>query len=136
MVGRTLAHRRVEAKIGAGGVGEVYRALDTRLGRQVALKVLPAAVANDETRLNRLAREARLLASLNHPNIAAIHGLEEADGVRFLVLELVGGETLAERIGRGRVSVVGAESVTLDPLEMRARLCQHILPPGLHRIRM
>jgi serine/threonine protein kinase len=84
-------------------MGEVYRALDTRLGREVALKVLPAAVVNDSERLTRFQREAQVLASLNHPNIAAIYGLEESGGVRALVMELVEGPTLAERIMSGSV---------------------------------
>jgi serine/threonine protein kinase len=87
-VARTLAHYRVTASIGAGGMGEVYRATDTKLGREVALKVLPAEVAQDPERLARFRREAQLLAALNHPGIAAIHGLEEAEGQLFLVLEL------------------------------------------------
>ena len=99
--GHTLAHYRVTAALGAGGMGEVYRATDTKLGREVALKVLPAEVAQDPERLARFRREAQLLASLNHPGIAAIHGLEEADGQLFLVLELVEGEDLAERLKRG-----------------------------------
>ena len=99
--GHTLAHYRVTAALGAGGMGEVYRATDTKLGRDVALKVLPAEVAQDPERLARFRREAQLLASLNHPGIAAIHGLEEADGQLFLVLELVEGEDLAERLKRG-----------------------------------
>ena len=80
MIGQTLAHYRVTAAIGAGGMGEVYRATDTKLGRDVAIKVLPAEVAQDAERLARFQREAQLLASLNHPNIAAIHGLEESGG--------------------------------------------------------
>src|SRR5215472_12226334 len=82
--------------IGDGGMGEVYRALDTRLGREVALKVLPAGVFNDPERMTRFQREAQVLASLNHPNIATIYGLEESN-VRALVMELVEGLTLAER---------------------------------------
>ncbi len=105
MVGRTLGQYRVVEKLGAGGMGEVYRATDARLGRDVALKFLPEVFARDPDRLARFEREARLLASLNHPNIAAIHGLEEADGVRFLVLELVEGETLAERLAGGSLPV-------------------------------
>ena len=105
MIGKTLAHYNVTAKLGAGGMGEVYRANDTRLGRDVAIKVLPAEFAADEQRLSRLEREAQLLASLNHPNIAAIHGLEESDGQRFLVLELVEGETLGERLRQGAIPV-------------------------------
>ena len=87
--------------LGAGGMGEVYRARDPRLGRDVAIKVLPPQFTRDPDRAARFDREARLLASLNHPNIAAVYGVEEADGVRGLVLELVGGETLAERVRRG-----------------------------------
>ena len=105
MIGTTLAHYNITAKLGAGGMGEVYRANDTRLGRDVAIKVLPPEFAKDDQRLARFEREAQLLASLNHPNIAAIHGLEEAEGERFLVLELVEGETLAERIARGAIPV-------------------------------
>ncbi len=98
------------ALVGAGGMGEVYRARDTRLGRDVALKVLPDLFAKDADRLSRFQREAQLLACLNHPNIAAIHGLEDAGGVRALVLELVHGETLADRLQRGPMPV--AEVVT------------------------
>jgi serine/threonine-protein kinase len=105
MIGRTLSHYRVVEKIGAGGMGEVYRATDTRLGREVAIKVLPEEFARDPERLARFEQEARLLAALNHPRIAAIHGLEEADGVRFLAMELVPGVTLAERIARGPLAV-------------------------------
>ena len=82
---------RVTAKIGEGGMGEVYRARDTKLDRDVALKVLPEAFTSDPDRLARFEREAKVLASLNHPNIAAIHGLEDSDGIRALVLELVEG---------------------------------------------
>jgi Tol biopolymer transport system component len=98
--GRSLLHYRVEEKIGTGGMGVVYRAEDTKLDRQVAIKVLPDIFGGDPQRLVRFEREAKLLASLNHPNIAAIHGLEQAGGKRFLVLELVEGETLAERIAK------------------------------------
>ena len=79
-------------------MGEVYRARDTKLGRDVAIKILPRAFTSDPDRLARFEREARMLAALNHPNIGAIYGLEEADGIRFLVLELVEGETLADRL--------------------------------------
>ena len=84
-------------------MGEVYRARDTKLGRDVALKVLPDVFADDPERLARFQREARVLASLNHPNIASIYGLEESEGVRALVLELVEGPTLAERIAQGPI---------------------------------
>jgi len=99
------AKYRILAKLGAGGMGEVYRAEDISLSRQVAIKVLPDVFAIDRERLARFQREAKVLASLNHPNIAAIYGVEEADGKRFLVLELVEGETLAERIAKGPLSL-------------------------------
>src|SRR4051794_12438967 len=86
-------------------MGEVYRARDPKLNRDVAIKVLLPAVANDPDRLARFSREAQVLASLNHPNIAHIHGLEEADGVRALVMELVEGPTLAEQIARGPIAI-------------------------------
>ena len=95
------AKYRILAKLGAGGMGEVYRADDLNLNRQVAIKVMPDVFAGDPERLARFQREAKVLASLNHPNIAAIYGVEEADGKRFLILELVEGETLAERLSKG-----------------------------------
>ncbi len=91
----------MQARLGAGGMGEVYRARDTKLGRDVAIKILPHVFTSDPERLARFEREARMLAALNHPNIGAIYGLEDADGIRALVLELVDGETLADRIARG-----------------------------------
>jgi hypothetical protein len=94
MIGRQVGPFRIVAPLGAGGMGEVYRARDSKLHRDVALKALPAAFAKDADRLARFRREARTLASLNHPNIAAIYGLEEAEGATCLVLELVEGETL------------------------------------------
>jgi serine/threonine-protein kinase len=101
MIGTTLAHFKVTGKLGEGGMGEVYRAEDTKLGREVAIKVLPEAFTQDPERLARFEREAQLLASLNHPNIGAIYGLEEADDKRFLVLELIDGDTLQELIRKG-----------------------------------
>jgi eukaryotic-like serine/threonine-protein kinase len=97
-IGTMVAHYRLAGKIGEGGMGEVYRARDTKLQRDVALKILPQAMARDAERMARFEREAQVLASLNHPNIAAIHGLEESNGIRALVMELVEGETLAEKI--------------------------------------
>src|SRR5579863_3203383 len=97
--GTRLGPYETLAAIGSGGMGEVYRARDTKLGRDVALKILPAAFAHDTDRMARFEREAQVLASLNHPNIAAIYGLEESDEIRALVMELVEGPTLAERIG-------------------------------------
>jgi serine/threonine-protein kinase len=96
--GVRLGPYEVTALIGKGGMGEVYRATDTKLKRQVALKVLPPSVADDTERLARFQREAEVLASLNHPNIAAIHGFEESNVVKALVMELVEGPTLADRI--------------------------------------
>jgi serine/threonine protein kinase/Tol biopolymer transport system component len=96
--GSRLGSYEILALIGAGGMGEVYRARDTKLNREVAIKVLPAAFANDSDRMARFEREAQVLASLNHPHIAAIYGLEESDGMRALVMELVEGPTLGEHI--------------------------------------
>jgi len=101
LIGTTVSHYRVTAQLGKGGMGEVFRAEDTKLGRDVALKVLPASFASDPERLARFEREARVLASLSHPSIAGIHGLEEVEGQRFLVMELAAGETLAARLARG-----------------------------------
>jgi serine/threonine protein kinase len=105
LIGRTLGHYRIVEKIGEGGMGEVYGAHDEHLDRSVAVKVLPEAVAEDAQRLARFEREAKLLASLSHQNIAALYGLEEHDGQRFLVMELAEGETLAERIKKDPIPV-------------------------------
>ncbi len=105
LTGKRLGAYDVHARIGAGGMGEVYRARDTKLGRDVAIKILPPHFTSDPDRLARFEREARVLASLNHPHIGAIYGLEDADGVRALVLELVEGDTLADRIARGPIPV-------------------------------
>ncbi len=111
MVGKTINHYRVLEKIGQGGMGEVYRAEDTSLKRDVAIKVLPEQFTKDPQRLARFEREAQLLASLNHPNIAAIHSFEHSDDIHFLVLELVPGETLAERVAKGPLPVEEALEV-------------------------
>jgi serine/threonine protein kinase len=103
--GIRLGPYEITAPIGAGGMGEVYRTRDTKLNRDVALKVLPAAFTHDAERLARFTREAHLLGSLNHPHIAAIYGVEDSGETRALVLELVEGETLADRIGRGPMSL-------------------------------
>ena len=100
-----------------GGMGEVYRARDTKLGRDVAFKILPRLFTSDPDRLARFEREARVLASLNHPHIGAIYGLEDADGVRALVLELVDGETLADRISRGPIAVKDALKIAREITE-------------------
>ena len=99
--GVRLGPYEIISAIGAGGMGEVYRARDQKLGRDVAIKVLPMLFTADADRLARFKREARVLATLNHPNVGAIYGLEDGDGIHALVLELVEGETLAEKLGRG-----------------------------------
>src|SRR3974390_1254797 len=101
MIGTKLAHYEITSHLGSGGMGDVYQATDSKLGRGVAVKFLTEAFAADADRIARFEREARVLASLNHPNIAGIYGLEEANGRKFLVMELIPGETLAERIQRG-----------------------------------
>src|SRR5215470_15979361 len=101
--GARLGPYEILAAIGAGGMGEVYRARDTKLGRDVAIKVLPEAFVADPERVARFQREAKTLAALNHPHIGGIYGLEDADGVRALVLELVEGPTLADRIAQGPI---------------------------------
>ncbi len=103
--GRRLCQYEILSHIGAGGMGEVYLARDTKLDREVAIKVLPDSLARDKDRLLRFEREAKLLASLNHANIAVIHGFEDDDGTKFLVLEFVQGETLAQRLERGRLPI-------------------------------
>jgi Tol biopolymer transport system component len=122
LIGRTLAHYRITAAIGAGGMGEVYRATDTKLGRDVAIKVLPAEVASDAERLARFEREAKLLASLNHTNIAHVYGFESAappDGpaTHFLAMELVEGSDLADRLKRGPVPVDEAVAIARQVAE-------------------
>ncbi len=117
LIGQKLAHFEVTAKLGEGGMGEVYRATDTKLGREVALKALPDAFALDEQRMARFSREAQVLASLNHPNIGAIFGLEEEDGRKVLVLELIEGETLADRIAKGPLPLTEALGYALSIAE-------------------
>ena len=107
-VGSKLGIYTVLDLLGSGGMGKVYRAHDTRLGREVAIKGLPEEFSRDPTRLARFEREARMLAALNHPGVAAIYGLEEADGTQFIVMELVPGETLSERISNGPLPLVDA----------------------------
>jgi serine/threonine protein kinase len=101
--GTRLGVHEVTAQIGVGGMGQVFRARDTKLNRDVALKVLPESFAKDPERLARFTREAQTLASLSHPNIAAIYGIEESHGVRALVMELVEGDDLSQRITRGAI---------------------------------
>jgi serine/threonine-protein kinase len=108
VIGTSFGHYRVTGHLGKGGMGDVYRAHDPRLGRDVALKLLPPEFTADAERLQRFEREAKLLASLNHPNIASIYGLEWLDGQQCLVLELVDGENLAERLARGAMPLAEA----------------------------
>jgi serine/threonine protein kinase/Tol biopolymer transport system component len=123
--GTTLGTYRVDAFIGAGGMGEVYRARDLKLNRDVALKVLPDSLTGDHDRVARFAREANVLASLNHPNIAAIYGLEDRDDVHALVLELVEGPTLAERIARGPLAVPEALTIARQIADALAAAHEH-----------
>src|SRR5262245_36546540 len=104
-LGTRVGPYEVTSLIGEGGMGQVYRARDTKLDRDVALKVLPESFVHDPDRLARFQREAKVLASLNHPNIAHIHGLEESNGVQALVMELVEGEDLAHRLARGAIPI-------------------------------
>ena len=104
-IGQAVGPYVISGRLGAGGMGEVYRARDQKLGRDVAIKMLPTAFTANADRLARFAREARVLAALNHPNIGAIYGLEEGNGINALVLELVEGETLSARIERGPIPI-------------------------------
>src|SRR5438132_2883190 len=105
MIGTKLAHYEITSHLGSGGMGDVYHATDLKLGRSVAIKLLPAAFASDPERLSRFRREAQVLASLNHANVAHIYGIEESGDMRCIVMELVEGETLQARIGQGPVPV-------------------------------
>ena len=114
MIGQTLGHYKILDKLGAGGMGEVYRAEDTTLGREVAIKVLPAEFTKNPERLARFEREAKLLAALNHPHIAQIHALEEVDGQKLLVMELVNGRTLADYTSSGPILLEDALPIALQ----------------------
>jgi len=114
MIGKTLGHYRILDQLGAGGMGEVYRAEDTTLRREVALKVLPAELSADPQSLARFKREARSLAALDHPNIVSIHSVEESDGIQFLTMQLVEGETLSKVISEGDLSVERILDIVID----------------------
>src|SRR5437899_7001463 len=116
-IGTQLGSHEITALLGKHGMGEVYRARDTKLKRDVAIKILPDEFSHDADRVSRFQREAEVLASLNHPNIAAIYDLQEANGSRYLVLELVQGETLAERIARGPTPVEEALDIAKNICE-------------------
>src|SRR5215510_5967803 len=113
-IGSQLGSHEITALLGKGGMGEVYRARDLKLKREVAIKILPEQFTRDADRLNRFQREAEVLASLNHPNIAAIHNLEDANGAVYLVLELVEGQTLADRLKRGPLAIDEALIIAKD----------------------
>ncbi len=117
MIDRQIGPYTILAPLGAGGMGEVYRARDSKLGRDVAIKILPSHFTADPERRSRFAREARTLATLNHPHIGAIYGLEEADGVSALVLELVEGQTLADRLERGPLPLAQALTIARQVAE-------------------
>ena len=117
MLGKTISHYKVLEKIGQGGMGEVYRATDTKLNRDVALKILPEQFASDSQRMGRFQREAEVLASLDHPNIGQIYGIEDAGQTKALVLQLIEGPTLAERIAQGPIPVEEALKIALQMAE-------------------
>src|SRR5499433_2861341 len=116
-IGSHLGSHEITALLGKGGMGEVYRARDTKLKRDVAIKILPDEFARDADRVSRFQREAELLASLNHPNIAGIYDIQEAQSTRYLVLELVEGETLPDRIARGPIPVEETLGIALQICE-------------------
>ena len=127
-LGSRLGSYQIVAAIGAGGMGEVYRARDTKLDRDVAIKVLPEVFARDASRMARFGREAKVLAALDHPNIAAIYGLEDSGDTRALVMQLAEGPTLAERIARGPIPI--EESLSMLGIQDRIRSpvgCEHRL---------
>ena len=129
--GARLGCYEILSPLGVGGMGEVYRAHDTKLNRDVAIKVLLPAVANDPERLARFSREAQLLASLNHPHIAHIHGLEESSGVRALVMELVDGPTLADRIAQGPIPLAEALVIAKQVADARGGRERHDRDTGV-----
>src|SRR5262245_7050154 len=116
-IGQQLGSYEITALLGKGGMGEVYRARDTKLKREVAIKILPDEFSSDADRLSRFQHEAEVLASLNHPNIAAIHDLEETNGTRYLVLELVDVVNLSDRIARGPIPVEEALNIAVQICE-------------------
>ena len=137
LTGRMFGPYRMDALLGAGGMGDVYRVRDTVLGRDVAIKILPEAFSDDAERLTRFEQEARFLASFSHPNIAAIYGVHESDGIRGLVLELVDGETLSQRIGRGPIPLYDAARIArqigegLDAAHQRGVVHRDLKPSNI-----
>src|SRR5437667_7573950 len=132
--GTKLGRYEIRSQIGAGGMGEVYRARDEKLNRDVAIKILPEAFAQDSDRLARFKREAQVLASLNHPNIASIYGLEESNGFMALAMELVEGPTLADRLAAGPIPIDEALAIArqiaeaLEVAHERGIIHRHIKP--------
>jgi serine/threonine protein kinase len=112
--GTRLGRYEIRSKIGEGGMGEVYLAQDTRLDRKVALKILPADVADNRDRMNRFVREARAASALNHPNIITIHEIDQAGSIHFIATEFIDGETLRQRINSGRLSIADALEVAIQ----------------------
>src|SRR5215831_5705373 len=135
LAGARLGNYELRELIGAGGMGEVYRAHDPRLNRDVALKILPASFTQDPDRLARFRREAQLLAALNHPHIGAIYDLANADGTQFLVLELVDGETLDRRIARGALPIDDALAIAKQIAESLAAARLGSRMPDRHSLR-
>ena len=117
LIGTRLLHYEITSHLGSGGMGDVYRATDTNLGRDVAIKVLPAGMSSDPERLARFGREARTLATLQHAHVASIYGFETAEDVRFLVMELVDGEDLSERLKRGPIPMEDAVDLAIQLTE-------------------
>ena len=136
LLGERVGRYKILAKLGEGGMGEVYRAVDTELKREVAVKILPAAFALDSDRLGRFQREAELLASLNHSHIAVLYGVEVADNARAIVMELVSGSDLSDRIAKGPIPVsqalpIGrqiAEALSIKLLKLPSRSAKRLKP--------
>ena len=125
----TISHYRIVSKIGAGGMGEVYLAQDTKLDRRVALKILPADVAADQTRMRRFVQEAKAASALNHPNIITIHEIEQIDSINFIATEFIDGETLRQRIGAGIELDGDSRGRNSDSRCPRRRTCGRHHPP-------
>ena len=117
VIGRTLSHYKIQEELSRGGMGVVYRALDTKLDRDVALKVLPPELVADEVRLRRFVQEAKAAASIHHPHIATIHEIDDADGVYFIAMELIDGEKLSDVVARGPVPVSRVLELAMEMAE-------------------
>ena len=138
MINESIAHYRITSKLGQGGMGEVYRATDAKLDREVAIKVLPQSFADDPVRVARFAREAKVLASLNHPNIAVLYGIEESGGAHALIMELVEGETLGDFAGgkpldNEKIVAIGSQIAdALDAAHSAGIVHRDIKPENIH----